>query len=558
MDLKKVQKILVRGPNWIGDAVMCTPALAALRSGFPDADVTLWVNPTIAELLRENPHVDRVFVYDKATIHQGFSGKMKLVRELEKESFDLAVLFQNAFEAAFLTRLARIPIRCGYPTDGRGFLLTISAPLPKGRCHQVDYYLHLLRALGVAESSRIPILQTTQLEEDAIRQRLREYGIASGDRVVAINPGATYGSAKRWSTGRYAELADRLIESHQAKVLILGGPGEEVIGREITAQMRHEAVMWSGRLAVRELMAVIRQADLLITNDSGPMHIAAAFGVPLVAIFGPTDPEVTSPVGENCVLLRHPVECSPCLLRECPIDHRCMVQITVDQAFEAADMQLKAQSAKRKGQERELSFSFQLSALSNIAVFLDRDGTINEDTGYLDSPAGLKLLPGAAEAIRRINENHLKAIVLTNQSGVARGYYTEDRLKQTHQRLEELLHEQGARLDGIYYCIHHPDEGCQCRKPGLGLVERVCGQIPIDLSRSYVIGDKATDIQLAYNIGAKGILVLTGWGKDQISRLDPVQPAFIASDLFEAVEWIVQDIRRINSGTTPCRTSSGS
>ncbi|MCI0525872.1 MAG: lipopolysaccharide heptosyltransferase II, partial [Nitrospira sp.] len=342
LDRNRIQKILVRGPNWIGDAVMCTPALAALRLGFPHAQLTLLVNATIAELLKNNPHLDRIWVYDKAGDHRGLLGKFKLSQELSIESFDLAVLFQNAFEAALLAKLAKIPNRYGYPTDGRGFLLTLHTPLPKATCHQVEYYLHLLRPLGLntqSDTQRL-WLATTDEENETARQYLRSQGIDS-EKLVGINPGSTYGGAKRWSTERYALLADRLIESQKTRIVIFGGPGEEDLGSAISSQMRHPALVLSGRLAVRELMAMIRQCALLITNDSGPMHIAASFEVPLVAIFGPTDPQTTSPLGENNLLLRKPVDCSPCLLRECPIDHRCMTRMTVDEVFEAAVKHLK-------------------------------------------------------------------------------------------------------------------------------------------------------------------------------------------------------------------------
>lgn len=543
MNLKGVKKVLIRGPNWIGDAVMCTPALAALRAGFPDAKITLLVNGTIAELLRENPHVNQIWVYDRAGEHHGLMGKLKLAREIERESFELALLFQNAFESALLTRVARIPIRCGYPTDGRGFLLTVHAPLPQDSCHQVDYYLHLLGPLGIKNGVKRLCLRTTQMEDEAARLALRRHGIEDGEKLVGINPGATYGSAKRWPLERYARLADRLIESEKARILIFGGPGEKDLGQAIAAQMGHPALVLSGGLAVRELMAMIRQCALFITNDSGPMHIAAAFEIPLVAIFGPTDPQMTSPLDDRSLLLRQQVECSPCFLRECPIDHRCMTRITLEEVYEAAERQLKAQGSKLKGEEKGFALSFQPSALSRVAVFLDRDGTINEDVGYLDSPSGLRLIPGAAEAIRQINENQLMAVVLTNQSGVARGYYPEEKLREIHHHLEKMLAVQGARLDGIYYCIHHPDESCQCRKPAVGMLERASKELAIDLSCSYVVGDKVSDIQLARNAGAKGILVLTGHGVNDVARMDPCPPAFIARDLSEAVQWIMQDLK---------------
>ena len=188
----------------------------------------------------------------------------------------------------------------------------------------------------------------------------------------------------------------------------------------------------------------------------------------------------------------------------------------------------------------------------DIAVFMDRDGTINDERGYLADPCGLGILPGAVDAIRLINENQIKAVVITNQSGVARGYFSEEVVEKIHLRLRELLEEKGAYLDGIYYCPHHPEVGppeyrkkCNCRKPALGMLNRASTELEIDLSRSYVVGDKLTDIEPAYKVGAKGILVLTGYGKEQMEYLNERskrQPHYIARDILEAVKWILHDL----------------
>ncbi len=176
------------------------------------------------------------------------------------------------------------------------------------------------------------------------------------------------------------------------------------------------------------------------------------------------------------------------------------------------------------------------------AVFLDRDGTINHDTGYISDPEGLVLLPGAASAIKRLNENGIKVIVVTNQSGVGRGYFTEADLRAVNKRLEELLLLDGARLDGIYYCPHRPEEGCGCRKPEVGLLERAAEEHAIDPRASFMVGDKAVDVHLAKRAGAKAILVLTGKGAEEEEKLDE-KPDFVAMDILDAVTWILEDIK---------------
>ena len=183
------------------------------------------------------------------------------------------------------------------------------------------------------------------------------------------------------------------------------------------------------------------------------------------------------------------------------------------------------------------------------AVFLDRDGTLNEEVGYVNHLERFVLLPQVGQAIRLLNEHGIKAVVITNQSGVARGYFPESLIHQVHQKMQDLLKKEGARLDGIYYCPHHPDIGippyrqkCRCRKPATGLVEDAVKELDIDCSRSYVIGDRDVDIEFAPQIGAKGILVLTGYGKGEWEDLSDqwkVRPDHVATDLYEAVQWIL-------------------
>ncbi|MBI3814771.1 MAG: D-glycero-beta-D-manno-heptose 1,7-bisphosphate 7-phosphatase [Nitrospinae bacterium] len=190
----------------------------------------------------------------------------------------------------------------------------------------------------------------------------------------------------------------------------------------------------------------------------------------------------------------------------------------------------------------------------NIAVFIDRDGTVSEEVGYLRNIAHLKLIKGSADAVRLLNERGLKTAVVTNQSGVARGYFTEEFIHKTHERLKTLLSEYNAFLDGIYYCPHHTEVGneeyrknCNCRKPNPGMIETAAEELNIDIKKSYVVGDKVSDVQLAHNVGAKGILVLTGYGKGEVEYFrnnGNKKPDYIANDLYDAVQWILKDIKK--------------
>ncbi|ABB32570.1 lipopolysaccharide heptosyltransferase II [Geobacter metallireducens RCH3] len=339
LDKSAIRTILVRAVNWLGDAVMTTPALRAIRESFPEARITVLANPLVAELFANHETVDAVHVYDRKGRHAGIRGRIRLARELRAERFDLAILLQNAIDAALIARLARIPRIMGYRTDGRGMLLTHGAPvtIEAKKLHHVDYYLAMLSRFGIETGAKHLSLTVTREEKEGTARLLAAAGIGANDFVIGINPGATYGSAKRWYPERFAAVADELSLRWGARVVVTGGPGEAAIAADIAAAMTVPALVMAGKTSVRELMALIKRCDFFITNDSGPMHIAAAFSVPLVAVFGPTDHTTTSPWSDRAAVVRRDTDCAPCLLRECPTDHRCMTAVTMTDVVEAAE-----------------------------------------------------------------------------------------------------------------------------------------------------------------------------------------------------------------------------
>ncbi len=339
-----IKKILVRAPNWIGDAVLCLPALETVRHAFPDSEISVLARPVIGELFVGHPGAHRVVTYDHREAHAGWRGTITLARSLRREGYDLAVLFQNAFEAALLGVLAGIPRRYGYATDGRRWLLThpVERPDPTQALHQVQYYLEMLRPLVRETSPPAPRLYVSPAEETLANRLLQEHGVRAAEVLIGVNPGSVYGGAKRWLPERFASVADRLmVEVRQrspnpVRCLIVGGPGEEALGEAIARRMLSNVVVLSGQTSLRVLKAVLKRCCLLVTNDTGPMHMANALGVPVVAVFGSTDPTATAPCHGVSSVVRSPVDCSPCLLRECPIDHRCMTSVSVDQVVQAA------------------------------------------------------------------------------------------------------------------------------------------------------------------------------------------------------------------------------
>jgi heptosyltransferase II len=326
------RKILIRSPNWIGDAVMTTPAMGALRSAFPGATLVVAAPAVVAELFRPHPYCDEVLVYDRRGSHRGLMGMVRFAAELRRQRFDLAILLQNAAEAAILACLARIPRRAGYRTDLRGLLLThgVAVGDRQRRLHHTDYYRQMLTTLGIVGGDGMLRLVCTAKEQLWAGETL------GPGRWIAIHPGATYGSAKRWFPERFAAVGDHLAAHFNAGIILVGGQDAVDAAQAMERTMTHHPRNLVGKTSIRQLLAVLEQCSLLITNDSGPMHVGAALGVPIIAIFGPTDHTTTSPLTARCRIVRRSVECAPCLKRHCPVDHRCMTGISAADVIQPA------------------------------------------------------------------------------------------------------------------------------------------------------------------------------------------------------------------------------
>jgi heptosyltransferase II len=329
-------KILIRATNWIGDAILALPALRAVRKRFADAEIVIVARPHVADLYRHQQICDRLLGYDLQGVHAGFSGRERLAEVLRAQQFDVALLLQNAFDAAWLAWRANIPERIGYARDGRSFLLTKPVPVPRPGeipTHEKFYYLELLRRAGWIDSLLDETLIVLHVSEEK-RRHAAEFLLESGVRRhalrIAIGAGASYGSAKCWPPARFAELANHLQLPADADIILIGAASEENVSNAISAEMRRPPVDLTGKTAIADLPAVLSLCDLFIGNDSGAMHVAAAVGLPVVAVFGPTDPHGTRPVTPRCAVVQEKAYCSPCFLRRCPIDHRCMTKVTSD------------------------------------------------------------------------------------------------------------------------------------------------------------------------------------------------------------------------------------
>lgn len=344
----KIGRILVRGTNWIGDAVMSTPALQRLRASFPDARITLLTTPLTCELLAERGLVDEVIQYHRQ--RDGWRALWQTLPDLRRERFDLAILFQNAFEAALLARLAGIPHRIGFATQGRSHLLTCRlqrGPEYRNR-HQIGDYLELVAAserlfcgtdFRPDDESPLPRLICRDTEQAAGDRLLRTRGLSeSVGPLVALNVGATNSRAKCWPADHYGALARHLGESQRAKILLIGGPGEiESANAVARAANTPDLINLAGATTLGELLGILNRCALVISNDTGPAHIAAALGRPTLTLFGPTNEFETSPTGSHSALIRASgIECARCMYRDCPIDHRCMTRLSVETVYNSA------------------------------------------------------------------------------------------------------------------------------------------------------------------------------------------------------------------------------
>jgi heptosyltransferase-2 len=336
-------KILVRATNWIGDAVMSLPAIAAIRGSFPEAEIAVLARPWVADIYARQTAIDRVIPYRPARGARDLSAKWELAKQLRNEAFDYAILLQNAFEAALLARLAGIPRRIGYDRDGRGWLLTDPIAVPKPSeipRHQSFYYLELLRRAGILDA--LPETQAIRL--DGIDQAMeggasRFAELGASLPVIGVSPGAAYGGAKRWMADGFAEAASLVALQESASVALFGSETERPLCDAIAESIRAQgvgAINLAGRTTLREFIDLASACRLFLTNDSGAMHIASALGVRTVAVFGATDDIATGPTGPLARVVRQDVDCSPCLLRECPIDHRCMTRVTPDRVAAVA------------------------------------------------------------------------------------------------------------------------------------------------------------------------------------------------------------------------------
>ncbi len=329
-----MNRILIRAANWVGDAVMSLPALRAVRERYSGAHISILARPWASDLYARESVCDRVIPYTAAPGRGDLRAKWTAARQLAREHFDTAILFPNSFESAAIFRLAGIPRIVGYNRDFRGCLLTQAISIPAQHRHERFYYLDLLKRAGLIDSfpADAPIRLTPDLPAGRDLFTARDISLPA----IGVSPGAAYGNAKRWLPERFAESALDLSSKLNASIVLFGSETERGLCEGVARLIGRQVHNLAGRTTLRAFIDMASACRIFLTNDSGAMHIASALGIPTVTVFGSTDHVTTGPTGPFARIVREPVDCSPCLQRECPIDHRCMTRIPASRVTSTA------------------------------------------------------------------------------------------------------------------------------------------------------------------------------------------------------------------------------
>lgn len=332
---KTPKKLIIRMPNWLGDLVMATPVIKDLRTRFPDAQITAMAQSNVAAVLAKDPHIDELYSFSRPSAWLRRIENRDVVGALRKGHYDMGLLLTHSFSSAWAFWRGKVHSILGYEGHWRKYLLDKAlSNIPKeDPRHQVLRYKLLLEPLGISPSETKPYLVVDQDEIQAAWERLHDLGINKEHIIVGINPGAAYGSAKCWLPERFQEVAKRLVEDPRVRILFFGDRAGASLVQNICVGLPNTVVNLAARTTLRELIALLELCSVVLTNDSGPMHIASAVGTPLLALFGSTSDVATGPYDCGQVIHKH-VECSPCYRRTCPIDFRCMTRIEVDEVYQ--------------------------------------------------------------------------------------------------------------------------------------------------------------------------------------------------------------------------------
>jgi len=523
-----MKKILVIRLSAIGDIILTSPAVLNLRLSFPDSIIFFLTRPRTSHIAKLIPGVGEVIEFPE---NASFIDLFKMGEFLDKMAFDMIIDLHGNFRSYYLMYRVSAPIKVHYGKRrwerfkavcrGRGKRLNLLPP------HTIDLYNAAVEKAGGRIYARRPSLR---LPSRSGNPRLFE-----NDRpIIAIAPGASY-PTKKWPAERFRKLASAIHNNMAANIVFiltehereLAGLNKEIPKEQIKILINEE---------ITNLTGYLKQADILVCNDSALSHLGSAVGTPVITLFGPTHPTLGfAPRGMKDVIIQVDEPCRPCSLhgkKPCFREEQfCFTRITVDDVLSRINKMIKE---KAKGEK---------------SIFVDRDGTLIKEKEFIKDPEKVEPEEKSIEAIRLANSHGYKVVVISNQSGVARGFFEERDVRKVNERIVKIFHQHGAIIDDILYCPHYPGGSipeyainCACRKPSPGMIEKACEKHNINPFCSFVIGDKLSDIQLAYVTGGRGILVRTGYGRGKEALLKnsgSLEPETVADNLFNGVNYIL-------------------
>jgi len=524
--MPKAKNILVMRFSSFGDIILTFPLIYALKNEFPNSKIFFLTKKKYNTLLFGNPFVDSVVEFDQDGKHKSLSGFLGLIKELNTYNFDLLIDLHSNLRSHLIGKLANSKRKLKYKKRWLSRFSMVRFKFLKAKSvHTVDSYLDVLKKIDAEMVNRLPRFLLTEEDKDFASDFLRNNGFQESDILLGMAPGARW-ETKIWGKKNFSEVGKKLLEKGRSKVVLVGDENDEDDLLWIGSELEEKKVIYALDLPFNRLAGVIQRCKVFITNDSGPMHLSSALGVPTIAIFGPTHPQLGfSPLGLMDKVLTVNEWCSPCSLhgeKKCFREKRyCMDRITPEKVNDLAEDILNGQKV----------------------VFLDRDGTLIQDRNFLKEIEEVRFSPGSFDAVKILKSLGYKLIVITNQSGINRGLMTFEDVKKVNRFIFSQLKEKNAEIDALYFCPHRPGEQCSCRKPETGLIKKAKEKHKLNLADSVVIGDKLSDVLLGKRIFAKTVLVLTGYGKRELEKIkDPKNPNhapdFVAKDILDAALWV--------------------
>ncbi len=550
-------KLLLAAPNWLGDLVMATSlielfAIGEERYGIPRPDLHVSVRRRWRSLLEGDARLAGLVDYERTGHHAGLRGLWRQAADWRNLSPSAVMVLPPSLRGGAVARLSGIRSRIGFRGNGRDLMLSHPVDPPsRGTLHYTEGLGRLYRAWAEAcTGTKPPASMAIPLPRLTLDEAARpSAGALSAPPVWVISVGSTYGDAKTWPSRRVAEFVEAVYADTSKRVVLIG----DVAAGETSAAIRSAVdVEWGatlgeqpgcydlvGRTSLTELTELLGRATVFVGNDSGPMHLAAALGTPTVGLFGSTSTAWTRPLGSRTTTVAaEDFACRPCYLKTCPKDSFCMETLDAKRVHAAALALLDAPGAGPVHHHTPPIPAVDAAP----TLFLDRDGVIIEDTDYISDPARVSLIPGAAAALARARDAGFRLVVLTNQSGIGRGYYTDRDFAAVQMRVDHLLAEAGIVLDAVYYCPHAPEAACNCRKPRPGLLDAAAASFTWTSDRAWMIGDKLSDVRLGRQAGLGAYLVRTGQGDKSAEGLAPDSMITVVVDLAAAVDDILGEI----------------